>query len=62
MLEMDAELTQAATYGDPTRFLATARQRMAGRTLADHALELVRLGKTSISEAMRMASDTDPGR
>jgi len=59
MLEMDAELTQAATQADPTRFLAAARARMQGRGLADHALELVRLGRTSLAEAMRMASDAD---
>jgi len=61
MLEMDAELTQAATHADPTRFLAAARQRMRGRTMVDHALELMRLGRTSIGEAMRMSSDVDAG-
>ena len=35
------------------------RQRMQGRTMMDHALELVRLGKTSVAEAMRIASDID---
>ncbi|GAA0762234.1 GspE/PulE family protein [Ideonella azotifigens] len=59
MLEMDADLTQAATQGDPTAFLAAARKRMAGRSLVDHALELLRLGRTSITEALRMASDVD---
>ena len=57
MLELDAELTQAATQGDPARFLPLARQRMQGKMMVDHALELVRLGRTSIEEAMRMASD-----
>ena len=61
LLEMDAELTQAATHADPTRFLSAARQRMLGRSLVDHALELLRLGRTSITEAMRMASDVDSG-
>ncbi|WP_170201030.1 hypothetical protein, partial [Ideonella azotifigens] len=55
----DADLTQAATQGDPTAFLAAARKRMAGRSLVDHALELLRLGRTSITEALRMASDVD---
>jgi hypothetical protein len=34
---------------------------MAGRTMAHHALELVRLGRTSIAEAMRLATDLDAG-
>jgi len=61
MLEMDAELTQAATHGDPAAFLAAARRRLQGRTLVDHGVELVRLGRTTVSEAMRMASDVDAG-
>ncbi len=59
MLEMDAELTQAATHGDPTVFLAKARQRMQGKMMVDHALELLRLGRTSITETMRMATDVE---
>jgi MSHA biogenesis protein MshE len=59
MLEMDSALTQAATHADPNAFLAAARLRMQGRSMMDHAMELVRLGKTSVSEAMRIASDVD---
>jgi MSHA biogenesis protein MshE len=59
MLEMDSQLTHAATHADPNAFLAAARQRMQGHTMMDHALELVRLGKTSVAEAMRIASDID---
>lgn len=59
MLEMDAELAQAATQSDPARFQALARARMAGRTMAHHAWQLVLQGRTSVAEAMRLASDTD---
>ncbi|NDY89863.1 GspE/PulE family protein [Ideonella livida] len=59
MLEMDAELAQAATQADPTRFLAAARARMAGRTMTDHALELLGAGRTSVDQAMRVATDLD---
>ena len=59
LLEMDAELTQAATRADPAAFLAAARERMKGQTLAFHALELVRQGKTSLAEAMRIGFDVD---
>ena len=59
MLEMDAVLTTAATRADPATFMAAGRERMKGRTLAFHALELVRQGRTSLAEAMRVGFDTD---
>lgn len=59
MLEMDAELTQAATRSDPVAFLHAARARMKGRTLSHHALELVRQGRTSLAEALRVGQDVD---
>ncbi len=58
MLEMNAELTQAASHADPTAFLKTAQALMAGKTLVHHALALVRAGRTSVAEAMRVGSDT----
>ena len=58
MLEMDAELAQAATHGNPGQFQALARERMRGRTMAHHALALVGSGRTSAAEAMRLATDT----
>lgn len=59
MLEMDAGLAHAATHGDPAAFLAAARERMRGRTLAHRACDLVRAGQTSIAEAMRLTSEFD---
>jgi len=59
MLEMDAELTQSASRSDPAAFLRAARERMAGKTLTHHALELVRQGKTSLAEAMRVGYDLE---
>ena len=59
MLEMDAVLTQAASRGDPAAFQTAARERMAGQTLMHHALDLVRQGKTSLTEAMRVGYDTE---
>ena len=57
-LEMDGALIQAASESDPTQFMHTARQRMVGHTLADHALELVRQGRTTLAEALRVGFDT----
>lgn len=59
MLEMDAELTQSASRSDPAAFLRAARERLAGQTLTHHALELVRLGRTSLAEAMRVGYDLE---
>jgi MSHA biogenesis protein MshE len=59
MLEMDAELTQSASRSDPAAFLHAARVRMAGQTLTHHALELVRQGRTSLAEAMRVGYDLE---
>jgi MSHA biogenesis protein MshE len=59
LLEMDATLTQAASRSDPAAFMQAARLRMKGRTLGFHALELVRQGRTSIAEAMRLSFDSE---
>ena len=59
LLEMDAALTQAATRADPATFMRLARERMKGHTLAFHALALVRQGKTSLAEALRVGHDVD---
>ncbi len=56
-LEMDAVLTQAASRSDPAAFMKAARERMKGHTLAHHALELVRQGRTSLAEALRIGFD-----
>ena len=59
LLEMDAVLTQAASRSDPASFMRTARERMKGHTMAHHALELVRQGRTSLAEALRIGFDAD---
>ena len=57
MLEMDGALAAAATQSDPGTFTQLARQRMRGKTMAHRALDLVRAGRTSVDEAMRLATD-----
>jgi MSHA biogenesis protein MshE len=59
LLEMDAVLTQAASRSDPAAFMKLARERMQGYTMASHALELVRQGRTSLAEALRIGFDAD---
>jgi MSHA biogenesis protein MshE len=55
-LEMDTVLTNAASHSDPTDFMKVARERLKGETLADHALKLVREGRTSLAEALRVGA------
>jgi len=59
LLEMDAGLTQAASHSDPATFMKLARERMKGHTLAHHVLALVRQGRTSLAEALRIGFDVD---
>ena len=59
LLEMDAELTQVASRADPGTFLRLASERMKGQTMAHHALALVRTGRTTVAEAMRIGLDAD---
>jgi len=59
LLEMDVTLSQAASRSDPSAFMKLARERMKGHTMAFHALELVRQGKTSLAEALRIGFDAD---
>ncbi len=56
MFVMDETLTHAMMDGAGARFMAAARASMAGRTLADHAFALVREGRTSVPEAMRVSA------
>lgn len=59
LMEMDLELAHKATLADPGDFMRSARERMRGQTMAHHALELVKAGRTSIAEAMRVGYDVD---
>jgi len=55
MLEMTPDLVRAANKADPNAFLEAARPHLQGRTLTDRALALVFAGKTTVSEAMKVA-------
>ena len=55
MLEMTPDLARAANVADPNRFLEAARPHLKGRTLIDRALELVFTGRTTVTEAMKVA-------
>jgi MSHA biogenesis protein MshE len=56
MLEMNGPLVEALNHGDTQGFIKLARQQLAGRTLRHAAAGLVLAQRTSIAEAMRVAS------
>jgi MSHA biogenesis protein MshE len=55
MLEMTPDLMRAANVADPNAFLAKASIQLRGRTMTDRALVLVAAGRTTVSEAMKVA-------
>jgi MSHA biogenesis protein MshE len=58
-LEMTNALVEAANHGDPNEFMRIGRQQMAGHTLRRDAVRLVVNGRTTIEEAMRIATQLD---
>ena len=55
MLEMTSDLVRAANKADPNAFIDAAHAHLKGRTLTDHALALVLAGRTTVSEAIKVA-------
>ncbi len=58
-LEMTNALVEAANHGDPNAFVQLGRQQMAGNTLRRDAVRLATEGRTTIDEAMRVATQLD---
>ncbi len=56
---MDESLAKAAIEGGAGNFMTAAYARMRGHTLLDHAFALVQQGRTSVAEAMRVATPED---
>jgi MSHA biogenesis protein MshE len=59
MLELDPDMALAIQKSDAGAFLAAARKSLKGKTLADRSLALVREGKTSLAEAVRISVDAE---
>ena len=56
LLEMTPELVNAIHNGQANEFLEAGRRQLKGRMLADHAVQLAIAGRTSLTEAIRVAS------
>ena len=59
MLEMTQLLVEAATHQDAAQFMQAAQAYMKGKTLLDRALEQMKLGRTSVSEVMRISNQVE---
>ncbi|RBA25732.1 GspE/PulE family protein [Herminiimonas fonticola] len=59
MLEMTEAVAHAANSHDPVHFIKAAERQMAGQTLRRHAVSLVAVGKTTVSEAMRITNQQE---
>lgn len=59
MLEMTPDLVRAVNNPDPNVFMEAAHTHLKGHTLSDHALDLAKRGRTTVSEAIKVASQSE---
>jgi MSHA biogenesis protein MshE len=59
MLEMSPELVRAANRNDPNLFTEIAKKQLEGHTLAHNAFKLAAEGRTTVEEAIRVASSQE---
>jgi len=56
MLEMSPDMVRALNNNDTNAFIELARREMAGGTLGHHAYRMAAAGRTTLGEAIRVAS------
>jgi MSHA biogenesis protein MshE len=59
MLEMSADLVRATNRNDPNLFTEIARRQLEGQTLGSNAFKLAAAGRTTLEEAIRVASSEE---
>jgi MSHA biogenesis protein MshE len=59
LLVIDTDMVRALNVNDINGFTEAARRQLAGHTLKSHALELAERGVTTVTEAVRLASESD---
>lgn len=59
MLEMTQALADSASHQDNLHFMQAAQESMKGKSLADHALDHVKRGNTTIAELMRISNQVE---
>jgi MSHA biogenesis protein MshE len=59
MLEMNQTIADAAAHQESLRFMEVARDHLRGKTLLDHAIQLMKAGVTTIVEVMRISNQVE---
>ncbi len=59
LLEMGREMVEAAAHDSASQFMQAAQQHMRGRTILDQALKLMKEGRTTVAEVMRISSQVE---
>ncbi len=59
LLEMGREMVEAAAHDSASQFMQAAQQHMRGRTILDQALILMKEGRTTVAEVMRISSQVE---
>ncbi|HET7832079.1 MAG TPA: ATPase, T2SS/T4P/T4SS family [Gallionella sp.] len=59
LLEMGREMVEATAHDSASQFMQAAQQHMHGRTILDQALKLMKEGKTTVAEVMRISSQVE---
>ncbi|MGA7593736.1 MAG: ATPase, T2SS/T4P/T4SS family [Gallionella sp.] len=59
LLEMGAEMVEAAGRDSPTHFLEVAHGHLRGKTIMDHALDEMKQGRTTVAEVMRISNQVE---
>jgi MSHA biogenesis protein MshE len=59
MLEMGQEMVNAAAHDNAQHFMQVAKKHLHGNTMVSHGLELVKQGKTSVNEVMRISNQVE---
>ncbi|HXU92728.1 MAG TPA: GspE/PulE family protein, partial [Gallionella sp.] len=59
MLEMNRTLADAAAHESSVHFMQAAREHMRGKSILDHALEMLQQGRTSVAEVMRVSNQVE---
>ena len=56
LLEMDNDLTDAASHHDPAHFIRAAREKLGADTMRSNSVKMILEGRITVSEAMRISN------
>jgi MSHA biogenesis protein MshE len=59
MLEMNREMVEAAAHDNATHFMQIAAKHLEGKTILSHALQIMKQGRTTVAEVMRISNQVE---